>query len=493
MVLVTEDLKLAKCDRGFYVTVTQDQLKAYLKIEQAEIGDKEITVDDIIRNLNAACITFGIDRAKVEEIVAQKSFAEKHLVASGQPPEPGRSAELQLCFEQNHKIAPKEGADGRIDYRDMDFLQNAEPGQVLVKKIPAQPGKPGMTVTGLEIAPKPGKDKKIPVGANTSLSPDGLTLAATASGTIVYAGSAVSVQPMTNISGSIDLTTGNINCKGSLRVGKDIKSDFKVEVSGDLEVAGNVEDAEINCKGNVVVKGGFVGRGDGYIKAEGNVTLKYVINQTVIAGGNIYIGGEVVSANLSAHDEIRVLGTKGKVVGGTLTARRLIIAETLGADAGTKTVLKVAYDAKLMEQIKNVANEITRLKSDGERVKASLVDLYKLKMAGKLPAAKEPVMAKLEEFNKTLPTQLEDLKHQQEQLEKKATEVKNAKVIAEKEAFPGVQVHIGIKYKELDQVRGPSLFEMYNDSILTSPFDRKAFEAQERQRKKEEDAARKAQ
>jgi uncharacterized protein (DUF342 family) len=495
MVVVTENNTIARCEKGFAVTLSDDKLTAFLYLDAAELGGRAIAPEDIIRNLKSAGVFYGLDEKVINDIADQKLLDKKHVVARGLPPESGKAATFELCFELDRKIAPKEGTDGRIDYRDMDFLQNAEPGQVLIKKIPATKGKPGKTVTNEEIPARPGKDKKIPKGVNTELSADGMTLSAVKAGTIVYSGSVASVQPVTTISGSVDLSTGNINCKGSLKVLKDIKSDFRVDVDGDLEVTGNVEDAEIHCKGNVIIKGGFIGRGDGVINALGDVTVKYVVNQKINCGGDITIGGEVVNAHIHARDKIEMIGSKAKVVGGVLTARRLIKATTIGADAGTRTVLKVAYDANLMQQAHALAAEVERLNNDGKRVKQAMVDLYKLKMTNKLPPAKEGVLKKLEEFKKSLPTQLEELALQQKDIDKKLAEFKSAKVIAEKDAFPGVQVHIGRQYKEVESVRGPMIFEVVGDSVVAASFDKQAYEARQRALKQKEEkdtAAKKA-
>lgn len=489
MVLLTDDMKLAQVDEGFKISFSNDELTAFLYIEADKMQDKDVTPEMICRNLKASGISCGIDDALVEKIAAEKTFDEKLKIAEGVAPEHGQSARFDLCFNPDKKVAPKEGADGRIDYRDMDFLQNAEAGQVLVKKIPATQGKPGKSVKNQPIPAKPGKDKNIPRGANTELSADGQTLSAAKSGTIVYASSVVSIQPMTTISGSIDLSTGNITCKGSLKVVKDIKSDFKVDVDGDLEVGGNVEDSEISCKGNVIVKGGFIGRSEGVINARGDVTLKYIINQNIHSGGNVTIGGEAVNARIHARDEIKLIGSKAKAVGGILTARKLIRAATLGADAGTKTVLKVAYDTELMEKARQIHEEISRLQNDEKRVKAALVDLYRLSMNGKLPIQKQAILKKLEEFKEGLPAQLGELEQQQKDIDKKLSEFRNAMVIAEKEIFPGVQVHIGKQYKEVDNVRGPLIFELYGDSIVASSFDRNSHEAREKARKQKEQKA----
>ena len=481
MSTAVSEMLSARCDVGYDVSTTSKGLKAFIKLSSKDLGDKILKAETVLRNLNAAGIVHGVMQDSVEKIVNQRIFDKNVLIAEGTPATPGKPANFEICFDTAHKIVPKEDEDGRINYKDMDFLLNADEGQVLMRKTAASEGTPGMSVFGKPIPAKPGSDKKIPVGTNTHLSEDGMELISSVSGTIVHVGSVVSIQPVTTISGDIDLATGNINCKGSLRVLKDVKSNMTVTVEGDLEILGNVEDAEIVCNGNVIVKGGFIGRGTGVIQARGNVTLKYILNQKVIAGGDVTVGGESVSGHITAKHKITFLGTNGKVVGGELSADKLIYASALGAESETTTKLRVAYNAKLMENIKTVTAEYNRLISDGERVKEALVSLYKLKLANKLTEDKMAVMKKLEAFKANLPAQLTELQEQRTKLEKIANECRHAKIVAEKHVFPGVQVQIGIKYFQSERTHGPTMFELYNDKVFPSSFDKATFEAKQRE------------
>ena len=304
MSTAVSDKLSARCDLGYELSTSTDSLKAFVRLDSKQFGDKIIKVEDILRNLESAGIVHGVLHANVSKIANERIFNKKILVAQGTPATPGKSANLEICFETARKIVPKEDEDGRINYKDMDFLLNATEGQVLMRKTAACEGTSGISITGKEIPARPGKDKKIPVGTNTHLSEDGMELIASTGGTIVHVGSVVSVQPVTTISGDVDLSTGNINCSGSLRILKDVKSNMSVTTEGDLEILGNVEDAEIICSGNVIVKGGFTGRGTGIIRARGNVTLKYILNQKVAAGGDVIIGGESVSGHISAKTRL---------------------------------------------------------------------------------------------------------------------------------------------------------------------------------------------
>ena len=62
----------------------------------------------------------------------------------------------------------------------------------------------------------------------------------------------------------------------------------------------------------------FVGRGDGLIRAAGNVEVHVVLNQMIEAGGAITIMKESVNAHLIAADE--VYGKFAVIIGGIITA-----------------------------------------------------------------------------------------------------------------------------------------------------------------------------
>ena len=71
-----------------------------------------------------------------------------------------------------------------------------------------------------------------------------------------------------------------------------------------------VEDSIIKSKGNVLVKGGFIGSGKGKIEADGDVTVYFAENQTIVAN-NVKILREAVGLynlcknTVKVHMEIR--------------------------------------------------------------------------------------------------------------------------------------------------------------------------------------------
>jgi hypothetical protein len=467
----TQTAKPIKSPPGFAIGVSSDQLSAHLTLVQVELGDRFVAKDEIVGELNKAGIVHGLLEEEIQRIVDSQQYDVTTLVASGAAPVAGDDALIEFLFDTSPKKSPREDGDGRIDYRDLNYIQNSSAGQVLVRKTPPTSGSPGMSVFGAQIPSTPGKDKKLPKGANTAVSADGLELTSEIEGSIVYASGVVNVHSVRTISGSIDASTGNIECNGSLKIAREVKSGFKVVVKGDLEISGHVEDAEIECEGNVIVKGGFFGSGAGRIRAKGDVTLKWIEGQTVECEGTLTVGGEVLNSKLYGKSGIVVKGSKGKIVGGEAASRFLIRAPILGSDGGATTNLRVAYDVDTIKRLKENHAELIRIGEDNVRVKEGLTALYKMEMSGKLTPERQAVLTKLEEFKKEVPTKLQELESTRESLQAKLKEIQNAVIIAESKVYAGVKVYFGLIYREIIDSMGPTKFVMDFDKVMATRYD----------------------
>lgn len=391
------------------ITVSGDKLSATLMLRIPREDDEPYSVDEIRDALTAEEIVFGIKEDAILKAVTEQIYAKPIVVAEGIAPQSGIPAKLTFHFDTEQKHTPKQDEDGRIDYRDISFIQNTHEGDVLVTKTPPTRGVPGKNILGKEIQGPMGRDAHIQRGAETKISDDGLTLTASANGSIVYQRGKVSVSTVTTIKGDVDHTVGNIDCVGSVKVTGDIKAGFVIKVDGNLEVNGNVEDAEIDVKGNILVKGGFFGHEQGSMKAENDIVMKYAEGQKIIAGGDVVIGGEIINCRVEAGGKIMVKGSHGKILGGELKAVKEIRAAVIGSEAFTPTILRVGWDAELMQAYVDTLNEIKRITDDGARVKQALYGLYRLQMDGKLTAEKQIVLKKLSEFMTNMPGELEKL------------------------------------------------------------------------------------
>jgi len=438
--------------RRVRVMLTKDKLKAMVSLSERESHEPEITAEEILKALSEAGVSFGVDNEAIEKGLSQKEYGKPFMAARGIPVKKGDDAQIEYLFDTIHEIKPTEDKDGRIDYRNMNFIRNVKKGTVLVKKIPLQDGVNGTSVDGCEIQAPRGRDYFIKAGENTRLSEDKCELVAETDGAIIFRASTVSVKDMATISGSVDYKVGNIDCVGSVRVSGDVCSGFTVKAGGNVEIQGNIDNAAIEAEGDVIIKGGCRGSDRAtLIKAGGDIIIKYAEGQKMSAGRDVIVGGELINCRVIAKERVRVKGRKGKIVGGKIYAGKQIIASIMGSDAGTATTISVAFDEKLMNEYNTITKEIKRLKADSERVRESMTELYKLQLSGKLSPSKQEVLKKLEEFQSTLPTELQAYKKKRINIESKLEEFRDASVIAREKIFPGVKIQFGIVYKIIEE------------------------------------------
>ncbi len=451
------------------VIIEPNKLSASVRISWPDDSTPNTTVKNILDELKAKNVTFGIDKQAVDNIIATSEFDAKVKIASGISPQPGKDASVRYLFDSTKELRPKEDSDGRIDYKDINFIQTAEKGQALVEKSPPTDGIPGTNVHGESVSAPMGKDVKLPTGTNTQVSDDGLQVIANVDGSIVTAGKKININEVQTI-GGVNTTTGNITHNGSLIIRGNVEANFEVVVKGDVEIHKNVSDSKILSGGNIMVKGGFLGSQNGLLQSKGDIHCKYVNDQIIKADQNVYIGGEVFNSLITAGEQVHVTSSKGRIVGGKIQAKDEIIATCLGSDAGARTELQVAYDPKLMKSYHEIKTELQQMEENLERVDEGLVVFYRLQMDGKLDGQKEVALKKLEDYKKNSPSRQVQLKKKKREVEKEIQQNQMARIIAIKEVNPGVIVHFGIIYREITDKMGPSYFSLQGNTIVHEEY-----------------------
>ncbi len=453
------------------ITVSGDALSATLMLIKPHQDEPPISVEEVTAEIGKAEVIQGIDHEAIEKCVDTQDYHNPVVIARGKKPTKGENSRFEYRFDTSGGGKPKEDEAGRMDYKNISYIQNIEKDAVLVTKIPPAPGVPGVTVKGKELKAPTGADIPFRNGKNTHVSDDGLSLLATKSGAIMYSHGTVAVNDLTIIGGDVDHTTGNIDCRGSVRVTGSIKAGFGVTIDGDLEVRGNVEQCQLKVGGSISVSGGFFGKRSGLMQAGADISVKYAEGQRIVSGGSIKVDNEIINCDIMARESVTVKGKKGKIVGGIVRCRKEVKASFIGSDTGTLTHIHVAYDPQLMKKHRAVLKEIERLDADGERVKEGLYALYRLQQDGKLPPDKKKALAALEEFQKDLPDNQAAMDTEKETIEEKLREAEDATVVAEDTLYPGVTIHFGIVYKEINKERSNCKITIEDNVVRLSNLD----------------------
>jgi uncharacterized protein (DUF342 family) len=365
MMAFPNDIKRqTEIQRGVKVEVSSDGYEAYVTAEE-----ENLQPIDIQAALEAYGIVYGVDSKAIIEAPANRG--SRVLVATGSRHEDGKDAWFEVV--KNREESPENEKFG---------IRNIYAGETIGIIHKSTAGSVGVDVYGRKVQPKEGKKINIFAGPNVKRieTDDQIIFEATADGNLRLSSSSVEVITEHVIRGDVDYSDGEIEFAGTLKIYGDVKGSGNLRVKHDVFIQGSVEDAKIISGGNVTVKGSFVGRGDGLIKAAGNVDVYVVLNQMVEAGGSITVIKEAVNAHLIAVNEI--YGKTATVMGGIVAAGNKIEVRTLGGELYSTTKVRLGMQELLGEDLKAIEKEIEIQSRATEEIKSQIYLLVRDRIDG---------------------------------------------------------------------------------------------------------------
>ncbi|MGC8653603.1 MAG: DUF342 domain-containing protein [Candidatus Kryptoniota bacterium] len=326
--------------KKFKLDVSKDKYQAYVTVLEEGVDPQ-----DVVAALEANGIVYGIDNDAPFQAVVK--IGEKVLVAAGQPHTDGSDGFIELTkSEQGMPCEKKFG------------FRNVYAGEIIGIIHKPTEGSVGIDVYGQKILPRKGRSVKVFTDTHIKRNEtdDRIILEALADGNLKTSDTIIEVDPEFVISRDIDYSDGEIEFAGTLRINGDIKGKSCIKVKHDLLVAGSVEDAEIIAGGSVTIRGSFVGRGEGIIRAGRNVELNVVLNQMAEAGDSIVITKECVNGSLVAANAIKA--PRAIIMGGSATAGELIEVHDLGGELYSTTRVKLGLRELLTDKVRAIDKEI---------------------------------------------------------------------------------------------------------------------------------------
>ncbi len=433
-------------DAMMVVDITDQDMKAWLYATPPGPGGADLSADMIISFLKNNGVLAGISEERVRDFQDNPIYKQNYLVAEGIKPQDGSDAYIVYNFETDRtKIHLKESAQGQVDFKELNLVQNVVEGQPLAQKVLAQRGKGGKTVRGKYLEAKNGKDVPLPLGKNTKLAEDGLTIVAETNGQVLILNNKINVEPILNIDGDVSLKTGNIMFLGTVFISGNVEDGFSVKASGNIEVKGSVGKSELDAEGDIVVSQGIAGKNEGTVRAGKSVWAKFIENCTVEAGEFVIVSDGIINCTVTANRKILCQGKRAAIIGGSLSAAEEIHAKTLGSFGGaSETLLSVGYDPKKKERLDGLTSMYSAAEKELEDVQLNFNTLLAMKKQRKeLPEDKEAALKKLGERQYILQTQLEETQIEMTQIKKYLDSLKkNGKVSASVKVFAGVKIAI---------------------------------------------------
>lgn len=446
----------AVLDGTLRIDIEPDRMAALLTLTAAR-GGRAVTQDDIGAALAAQGVVAGIDNGALREALRQ-GRCEALPVAHGVPAQPGTPTRFDSLVPS--PLARVHDDDAPVDYRELGSLVLVQPGTALVRRVPAVPGVAGLDVLGQPVPPEPVPDLPFAAGL-AGVAPDEqdpCLLRATAAGAPMLLPQGAQVNSVVEVD-AVDLNSGNIDFDGTLRVKGDITAGMTVRVSGDVVVAGTVEAAHIHAGGSLTVNGGIIGMteaapGDSaagprtaQVQCEGSVKARFIEHAAISAGQQVAAEREIRHSRVLAGHSVMVGppgSQQGVVTGGEVCALHGVRAGTLGSMAAVPTVVRVGLDPHA--EARRADLKAARARLDEEKAKLEKVLMF-LQMHPEKAAAGVGERAR-NTYAKTC-ADLQDLDHQEAELERRMQPLQSATISAAKRYFGGVTLQVGIKVTTL--------------------------------------------
>ncbi|MDD5675829.1 MAG: FapA family protein, partial [Chitinivibrionales bacterium] len=390
------------------------------------------------------------------------------VIAEGLPIKNGENGKVEFLFNTQTSLKPKQNTDGSVDFKNVSLFTSVVKNDELARLLPPTNGTPGKDITGRDLPCQNGQPSKLPVGPKTVIStekPD--TLIAETEGVVHYNGTLIEIQEGYIIKGDVSFATGNVNYTKSVTVDGDIKSGFKVECGGDLQVSGTIEDAEVVVGGNLLSKLGFIGSGKGLIDAKGDVNVGFVKNQVIRSRKNVIVAKEVLNSTIFARKSVTIHGNPLSVAGGAITARDSITVFTVGNNSGIRTILEVGLDFALQEELKKTEAMLAELALNKQKIHETIKKYDQLIAVKKKLAPKEEFL-----FNKLKATQLKFdqqlkiLEDRKKIISSRLYDFANAYIKIDHAAMPGTIFKIGErKHLVKQEIVGPKSVRYIDQEI----------------------------
>lgn len=440
-VKIAEPQEEERIDATVKVTVSPDKMKAYVTFTPPDNG-RMLTLEEVLDELSKNGVIYGINRTNLETLVKYPVYNEMICIAEGTPPVNGENGKVEFHFDIKRDHRPTILEDGRVDFRELNLIQNIEKGGVLCSLIPPTPGKPGKTVAGTDIPALDGKPAVLPRGRNVVVSEDGTQLVAGIDGQISYIDGKVSVFATHEVKADVDNSTGNINFIGNVVVMGNVLSGFTIEAGGNVEVMGVVEGATIRAGGDIILRRGMQGMGKGILISGGDIIARYIENSNVEARNDIKAEA-IMHSNVKCGNKLELSGRKGLLVGGSCKVGKEIIAKVIGSHLATVTEIEVGVDPTVRERYKAVRDEIVQMETDLRKAEQAIAILRKMELSGTITPEKKEMLAKSMRTRVYYSSRLMELKEELGQLEAKLQQEAYGKVRCYNIIYPGTRVAIG--------------------------------------------------
>lgn len=450
-------------EEHFRISISKDRMSATL--DSLINFDKEfsVSVDNLKTFLKKEKIMYGIKEDIVGKI-CEKPYAISFpiTIAEGSPAKDGVDAYLV-----NEVRTDKTESREKFNFRNVLKIPSVKSGQLLASIIPPTPGTDGTDVSGRKIPAKNGKQLKIRPGKNVILN--GVNFYSTSDGQLSLTNRMISVNPVFEVNGDIDLKTGNIEFIGNVEIRGNVPSGYEIKSGGDIKIHGLVEGASIQAEGNIIISGGVTAGNKGMITAGGNIQATYLNQANVKAGQDVIVATSVLHSRVEAGGSIYC--NKALVIGGVLFASGNLYMKDVGNRLFTRTELRAGVDTTLAEKEQALQNQKRMIEENISKLSDIEHKILQIgKATGKLSEEQKAIIIKQQKTKNQLLGQLENIEEELELIESEKQDKQDSSIYIYNIIYPNSSIQYGKYTRQIQKEHSNVRFHFSNGEIVFEPI-----------------------
>lgn len=372
------------------VLVSPDEYRATVHIPGA--FDRAYLTSELLRVITAeARVEIGKQvEARLGEIVAHARANAGDIVADlAMATEASHGTDGTWAWEKGFgpDCSPADqSVSERTDHYSSRIL-TVQAGVRVASVTPPTPGTDGRTVTGAVIRARPGKPARPSVGEGLEARPDGAVVTRSA-GVLRVTRDTASVAPSLEIPANVDFSTGNIDFSGDVVIRGGICDAFRVRAGGNIDVAGPVEGAVIDCGAGLSCPRGIASSRRAEITAGADSNVGFMRNVHALFRSSLICRGECANSHVIIGGEFHC--ETGRVIGGVLVLTGPAFIGTLGSPDWLPTLVSVGDLPLVNRELRRLGAEAARVRKLVEAKEEELRHMQGL-AAGKSASARERV------------------------------------------------------------------------------------------------------
>ena len=452
-----------------YGYVFYDELKSVSVIPVINVGDKwrgvmvlppqkrqkkQLVLEEIQTIISEIPIKLMVNYDKITELVEYNLKYNEGVMCvfvEGRKPIDGNVQKVILDYDFTLDSG-KESETGAIDFKERGFIHNIEAGIQIAHFMEEKPSIDGLDIYDVLMEAHYDDDPCYKLGKNITVDPDGITIRSGIRGILSNHNNTLSVSTVAEID-KVDLSTGNIEVNGSLIIRDNVAPGFSIKTEGDIYVHGNIEDAYIECAGNLIVSGGIIGGPNSTIRVNGKMYSQFIRNANIICKGDV-LSQQLVNAEIAGNDRVIILEGKGVIIGGNVKALNGVWAKSIGSMSESKTTITVGRDAEADAEFKNIVATVKTNREEISKIKSLLgTEYFKNPKAfiQRIPPNKREGIKDILKRITNLVRETAQLEARRDEMSVEFEKLSHSSITSMEGFFPGVTIYISSMRKYISK------------------------------------------